>query len=225
MTNEPATKTDIRGFVGRNVSRLLEIRGWPQDDLARRAQVAGLAKWDQTVVSRIASGQRTLSLEDAVVLSAVFSVPLVELLHGEGQVLLAGAPVPAAQLRDVVSTGRVADAHRGDSLLDTLTTGTDDSSLLAARIASELGVTARQVERAAWALWSLRVDDELERRMAESTKAFTGTDPRDARFAGTISGITVDARRRRAWQGHHVPTMADELRDEFEMYSHQGRKR
>src|SRR4051794_29706224 len=107
MTNQSEPTLRIRGLVGRNIEQLLDAKELRQQDLADLVKRSGLADWPQETVSRFIKGRRALSLEDAVVFAAALQVPLDRLLAGEDVVRIGGQPVPAAQLRDVIRTGRL----------------------------------------------------------------------------------------------------------------------
>jgi transcriptional regulator with XRE-family HTH domain len=231
MANTAKPKTRVRGFVGQNVEQLLEDRGLRQDDLARVVREAGLGAWDQTVVSRLVKGSRALTLEESVVLAAALGVPLVQLLRGEANLLLGTAPVTAGQVRDVVTTGRVSSENQASTALDALSAAAGrPAGSITAQIAAELRTTEEKVERAAWKLWHLEVADELEVRMRESIKAYTGTDPGLQGMVGGVGVIQnlgtvlrlgqVDPRRRRAWQGHHIKDMTEEIAERVQKDGH-----
>lgn len=64
--------------IGANVKRLRKDRKWSLMELARRLEDVGEAVSDQTV-SRTESGQRSVSLSEALAYSRVFNAPLEDL--------------------------------------------------------------------------------------------------------------------------------------------------
>ena len=195
-------------MVGRNLEQLLTTKGLRQQDFADLIQRARLADWPQETISRFVKGGRNLSLEDALLIAAGLQVPLARLLDGDDTVLLAGKPVTAAQLRDVITAGRVQTGHAADSPLDVLSDGgDDDTTALEHQLAQALGVRVPQMRRAARRVWDLPPQEELDVRMARSLKRWReGQGPiPPPRFAHP------DDRTRRAWRGHHVRAMAEQL--------------
>ena len=71
-----ATASD---FAARNVRAERARRRWSQQQLGE------LLGWSQSKVTAIESGQRKLSLDQAVELCKVFEVPLAKLLEGADQ--------------------------------------------------------------------------------------------------------------------------------------------
>ena len=207
-------------MAGAQLQLYLDAQGVSQEQFAARCRAYG-RDWDQSTVSRFVAGRRTLTFEDVMVFLAVLRVPLVKLLDGDDPVVLGGEVVlSSAELRELVTSGR-ARSLAGSSL-------EEDDRPVGERVAAALDLSVDEVDDIAYRLWSLPVDDELARRMADSVKAFTGIDPREPRdpmvqFTDPL-GRRVDPRRRRAWQGHHERAMTDQLRDELSQVR-RGRKR
>jgi hypothetical protein len=202
--------------VGTNIERLLGTRGQRQDDLARTVRDAGLGKWDQSVVSKIVRGTRALTFEEVIVLAAALGIPVVDLVAGDGDVALGQATVTAAQVRDVLAHGHVLDEHRADGALDRLASSAARPGFsLTASIAAELDCPEHEVEHAAIELWNLPVSDELERRTRQSVRAFTGLAADDPRVFDltALGSLQVSTRQVRAWRGHHIAHMTEDLRD------------
>jgi len=58
-------------------------RGWTQDDLAAKLQLAGLHTFDRVVVAKLVSRLRSAFDFEAALLSRVLNVPLEKLLPGK----------------------------------------------------------------------------------------------------------------------------------------------
>lgn len=66
-------------LAGRELKRLRTDRGWSQEAVARRMTASGY-DWHQTTVGRTESATRPLRVNEAVVLAAIFEVPITQLL-------------------------------------------------------------------------------------------------------------------------------------------------
>jgi len=58
-------------------------RGWTQDDLAAKLQIAGLHGFDRVVVAKIESRLRSAFDYEAAIISRILGVPLDDLLPGK----------------------------------------------------------------------------------------------------------------------------------------------
>ena len=212
MTDEPGAKTRVRRLAGRNIQRLLDEQGRHQDWLALQAQAHG-RQWDQSTVSRFVKGGRALTLEDALSFLLLLNVPLVDLLRGDDTVTLADTEMSAEELRDLVMTGRSTAVVP------------EAAQPATERLAALLGVTTQEVDDSAIRLWDLTADEELEKRVARSHKAYSGVDPMEPLAdLRSLAAPAVDPRRRRAWESHHERAMAAEIAEDLALTS-KGRKR
>jgi transcriptional regulator with XRE-family HTH domain len=66
-------------LAGQELKRLRTDRGWSQEAVARRMSASGY-DWHQTTVGRTESATRPLRVNEAVVLAAIFEVPITQLL-------------------------------------------------------------------------------------------------------------------------------------------------
>ena len=210
MANASEPQTDLRGLVGRNIQQALDSVGYIQhSELATALRRRGLSTWDKTTVSRLVGGKRGLGLDEAVVLCSVLQVPMTQLLAGDDTVTLAGNPVPAAQLRDIVQNGRVGVLHRGSTVLDDVTATTQ---WLTDTVADKLGLDPAEVNRLAQLIYQRAVEDEYLDRMAASFRAWQREQP------GAQPDEQTQAFRRRtaAWSGHHLRAITDQIRQQHE---------
>ncbi len=73
----------FRNCIGPRVRRLRIDRGWTQDHLAAKLQLAGLDGFDRVVVAKIESQLRSAFDYEAAVIARVLSVTLDELMPGK----------------------------------------------------------------------------------------------------------------------------------------------
>lgn len=73
----------FRNCIGPRVRRLRMDRGWTQDDLAAKLQIAGLHGFDRVVVAKIESRLRSAFDYEAAIISRILGVPLDDLLPGK----------------------------------------------------------------------------------------------------------------------------------------------
>lgn len=66
-------------LAGQELRRLRNERAWSQEEVARRMTASGY-DWHQTTVGRTETAARPLRVNEAVVLSAIFEVPVTQLL-------------------------------------------------------------------------------------------------------------------------------------------------
>lgn len=66
-------------LAGQELKRLRTERGWSQEEVARRMTSSGY-DWHQTTVGRTESAARPLRVNEAVLLAAIFEVPITQLL-------------------------------------------------------------------------------------------------------------------------------------------------
>jgi transcriptional regulator with XRE-family HTH domain len=72
----------FRNCIGPQVRRFRMERGWTQDGLAAKLQLAGLHGVDRVVVAKIESRLRSTYDYEAVVIARVLGVPLDRLVPG-----------------------------------------------------------------------------------------------------------------------------------------------
>ena len=73
----------FRNCIGPRVRRLRIDRGWTQDNLAAKLQLAGLDGFDRVVVAKIESQLRSAFDYEAAVIARVLGVTLDDLLPGK----------------------------------------------------------------------------------------------------------------------------------------------
>ncbi len=73
----------FRNCIGPRVRRLRIDRGWTQDNLAAKLQLAGLDGFDRVVVAKIESQLRSAFDYEAAVIARVLGVTLDELMPGK----------------------------------------------------------------------------------------------------------------------------------------------
>jgi hypothetical protein len=205
----------VRRLFGQTVGERLISTATRQEDLAARLRDAGLVKWDPSAFSRLIQGKRGVQLEEAIVLCAALGLPLHRLFDGSEIVTLPGGhEVPGAQVRDVIQHGVVQAGHAAATVLDDLAPGHLRPGP-AEQVDRDLRITPVELVDRAITLWRMPFADALERRMAESEEAFSGIDPGrpGANLARAANGVTVTARHRRGWLGHHLRRMTEELRN------------
>jgi transcriptional regulator with XRE-family HTH domain len=65
-------------YLGSTIRRQRDERGWSQDQLAQRLTELGF-RWLQSTVNRIETGSRTVTWDEAAILSLIFDLNLNEL--------------------------------------------------------------------------------------------------------------------------------------------------
>lgn len=86
-TEPEGTDTDTAGtrlptpeeLAGHELRRLRTVRGWSQEEVARRMAEYGY-DWHQTTVGRTEAATRPLRLNEAVSLAALFGIPVTQML-------------------------------------------------------------------------------------------------------------------------------------------------
>lgn len=78
---DEAKDAGIAKLFGANMKRLREKKGWLQTDLAKHLQSGGLPKYSQVAVSRTEEGNRTVRLDEALVIAKVLDVTIEQLLE------------------------------------------------------------------------------------------------------------------------------------------------
>ena len=73
----------FRNCIGPRVRRLRIDRGWTQDNLAAKLQLAGLDGFDRVVVAKVESQLRSAFDYEAAVIARVLGVTLDDLLPGK----------------------------------------------------------------------------------------------------------------------------------------------
>lgn len=82
------TETPWEAAVAENMRRERVRRDWSQNELAKRLAAAGLS-FHQVTVQRIEDGQRSLRLNEAMVIADVFGVDLTAMLREPDRVAIA----------------------------------------------------------------------------------------------------------------------------------------
>ncbi len=72
--------SNVRSTFASRVRQVREGRGWSQEELARRLGELGL-RLDPTAITRMERGERSVRVEEAVVLAQALGLPLDELLQ------------------------------------------------------------------------------------------------------------------------------------------------
>ncbi len=72
---KPLTDLLFRNILGPGIRRVREARGWSQDDLARRLQLAGWGV-DRTLIARIELRTRCITDMELLALAKMFGVKL-----------------------------------------------------------------------------------------------------------------------------------------------------
>ena len=72
---KPLNDLQVRNILGPGIRRIREERGWSQDDLARRLQLAG---WDvdRTLIARIELRTRCITDMELLLLAKILGVKL-----------------------------------------------------------------------------------------------------------------------------------------------------
>ncbi len=182
-SNEKQRETAPRAVgevVGENVRRLRSDRRWTQDAAAREFAGAGL-RWKRTHIAALESGRReTVDVVTLVLLAAALDVPVTELFHGEGDVLLTprgdaddyGVTATRAQLREWFSGAESNIMIRGAQVAIAAVEHSQHKSrpipVEADRaLAKRLGRDVPDVVKAAEGLWGRSLTEERDRRVAE----------------------------------------------------------
>ena len=76
---KPPNELEVRNILGPGIRRVREARGWSQEDLARRLQIAG---WDvdRTLIARIELRTRCITDMELLALAQTFGVTLNEFI-------------------------------------------------------------------------------------------------------------------------------------------------
>jgi len=79
VNRQPPLVASAEQLADQELKRLRNERGWSQEEVARRMTASGY-DWHQTTVGRTESAARPLRVNEAVVLAAIFEVPITQLL-------------------------------------------------------------------------------------------------------------------------------------------------
>lgn len=146
--------------VGENLYRLRVKAGESQSDCAKRINEWGM-NWAQSHVSSFESGKRTtVTVEELMILSWAYGVPMSEWFEGTGTLGVGNADdVDRTEARKLlqgnVPTRVIVDFSEAED------TGADDS------IARSMGIESEAVRRIAVELWGHTATTERDRRLSE----------------------------------------------------------
>lgn len=165
----------LEQVIGTNVRLACEEAKLTQDDLARLVRRAGL-RWTRSTVSALWNGEKSLDVEELVVLSR-YLTPAPYLLGGTGSVRVAAEEVELAEVRTALGTPqRQRQARSQGGQL----TAKDAADFLAfaehvasaqevgeaeAKAARKLGVSAADFEAAALKCWGRSLTAERDARV------------------------------------------------------------
>ena len=156
--------TTTAQVVGANLHAQRVQRGWTQAQVAHKVHAYGLS-WNSDHVSNLEKGAReTVRLDELLILSAAFGVPLAVWFKGEGDVVIAGhTSLSRAEMRQAL-TGEVPMAEA--IVVDF--EKAEDQLIADRRAAERLGVPEHRVTAAAVKLWGHTLTQERDRRLGSS---------------------------------------------------------
>lgn len=97
--DESKSVKSLRAVVGERLRSLREDRGARQEDVADAVRLAGL-EWTRSTVAAIEAGRREVSLEELLLLSLAYRLPLSFFFEGDGRVdLTPGATATRSVIR------------------------------------------------------------------------------------------------------------------------------
>lgn len=100
--------------VGSNVARLRAERDWSYSEMSTLIEALG-SRWIVAQLIQLEKGRRkAVNIDELVILSVCFSVPLKELLRTEDAAAIAGGQIPAPVLASAFSSHPVIEL-RGDN--------------------------------------------------------------------------------------------------------------
>lgn len=180
MTQE---RQALQEVLCRNLRRLREARDWSQDRLAAEALAAGL-RWTRSTVADLEARRRDLSVEELVLLPAIFGEPveIYDLLKSEGSFRVGVFDMDAGDvgrlLRGYDSTppddfpltfGRpIAVALPEEAISPLLRAGDLARRQPERKVAKALNEDPVEVTLTALSLWGHGVLEERERRLGEA---------------------------------------------------------
>lgn len=153
------TSDSVGHTVGENLHRIRVSAGESQAETAQRLQRHGL-DWKRDQVAALETGRRTsVGVDELLILSWAYDVPMAEWFTGEGRVSL-GTDLDAERedVRDALSGKR----KRRALVLDFATAPDLEAD---ARVAERLGVDQDEVTRIAHELWGHSLTDERNKRL------------------------------------------------------------
>lgn len=156
--------TTTAQVVGANLHTHRIQRGWTQAQVAHKVRSYGL-NWNADHVSNLEKGAReTVRLDELLILSAAFGVPLAVWFEGEGDVVIAGhTTFTRDEIRQTL-TGAVPMAEAIVVDFEKV----DDHTIADRRAAERLGVPVGRVLHAAERLWGHTLTQERDRRLGGS---------------------------------------------------------
>jgi transcriptional regulator with XRE-family HTH domain len=189
---------DLRLALGRRGKALREQAGLSLADLAEVAHEVGLVHWDASTVLHIENGRRRLTVEECLILPAVFALAtnsklaLVDLLAAETWVDPDGEGLGQNLPRELLTRLLVTGVTPKD-LRTSFYSYSEKPGRIEAAVAEQLGVDPGFVAWAAAQRYRRTAREERERRV----------------------GDVVDARRRQALRGHATRAIKRELLEYF----------
>jgi transcriptional regulator with XRE-family HTH domain len=199
-----------------NLRRRREALGLRQQDVATLARAAG-ASWSQAKVAMVETGRRELGLGEALILSNLLGIGILELVLGsdpdpEKPVVVAGVAVSVGQLQAMLGSGPKITVRDLDSAELYVTTLADGHRRVLRRALKRFGlpVSEANVDRL-----DAMTHAPAERKMAELLDVPA---PIVAAAAFSLWGhdIARERTRRRSAGGPTAHRRDDELRAELE---------
>lgn len=161
------TRISAGEAVGRNLRRIREGAGHTQTECARRTHAYGMT-WNHSHVSALErggdSGRSSVTIEELVVLSSIYKVPIPEWFAGEDDMVIASDhTVPLSEVRELLS------APRGKRRATPVTVDFSKVEDYSAdeRIAKRLGLSQDDVTAIARKLWGHHATAERDKRLSE----------------------------------------------------------
>ena len=149
--------------IGETLYRQRIARGQTQDDVAETARLAGL-DWKRDHVASLENGRRrSITLEELILLSAAYQLPLADWFEGDGEIRLSDyVPIERSVLRSILGRGRPLTGYVVVDFTDV-----PDVDRTEQAVSHKLGVEAPDVQRAALKLWGRSFAEERDRRIGE----------------------------------------------------------
>ena len=156
-------KLHIGQVIGENLRRVRNAHGDSQPEAAERLALVGL-DWKRDQVASLENGRRGfVSVDELVLFSLAYGVPLTEWVEGDGEVVVSEShTLPRSTLRQALS-GAVPESP---SVVSVDFSDTEDLSA-DERVAQTLGVSQADVTRAARELWGHSLTAERDSRLVE----------------------------------------------------------
>lgn len=167
--------------VAARVEALRIERDWTQEELARRAQIAGLDTWDRNVVAAVERGKRELSVAELFLLLVTFRTDEIAFFgddHPPIELSRSFAVEPGGLRAILAGKGWLTPAEENE-LLEQWRAQDTAPTLAERRMAASLKVSPAQVRAAADRAWGRTITEERSARLEERT---AGNDhPKDER--------------------------------------------